>query len=190
MKESQKKDLTRALLAGSVLGGIALLALTLKGAKGKVLKTVDHVDIKRYMGKWHEIASFPARFQRNCRCTTAEYTLNDDGTVTVDNRCYNAKKEKWEGIKGTASVQDTTTNAQLSVQFFWPFKGDYYIIALADDYSYALVGEPSREYLWILSRTPQLVQATYDQLTTIATQKGFDVGKLKMTQQKGCESPA
>lgn len=190
MKENQKKDLTRALLAGSVLGGIALLALTLKGTKGKILKTVDRVDIKRYMGKWHEIASFPARFQRNCTCTTAEYTLNDDGTVLVDNRCYNAKKDKWEGVKGTASVQDTTTNAQLAVQFFWPFKGDYYIIALADDYSYALVGEPSREYLWILSRTPQLAQASYDRLTTIATQKGFDVRKLKMTQQKGCESPA
>lgn len=190
MKENQKKDLTRALLAGSVLGGIALLALTLKGTKGKILKTVDRVDIKRYMGKWHEIASFPARFQRNCTCTTAEYTLNDDGTVLVDNRCYNAKKDKWEGVKGTAWVQDTTTNAQLAVQFFWPFKGDYYIIALADDYSYALVGEPSREYLWILSRTPQLAQASYDRLTTIATQKGFDVRKLKMTQQKGCESPA
>lgn len=184
MKESQKKDLARVLLAGSVLGGIALIASALKGTK--TLKTVEHVNIKRYMGKWYEIASFPARFQKNCTCTTAEYTLNDDGTVLVDNRCYNARKDKWEGATATGFVKNTTTNAQLAVQFFWPFKGDYYIIALADDYSYALVGEPSRKYLWILSRTPQLSPATYDRLTTIATQKGFDVRKLKTTKQKNC----
>lgn len=184
MKESQKKDITRVLIAGSVLGGIALIGSALKGSKP--LKTVDHVDIKRYMGKWYEIAAFPARFERNCTCTTAQYTLNDDGTVLVDNRCYNAKKEKWEGATATGFVKDTTTNAQLAVQFFWPFKGDYYIIALADDYSYALVGEPSREYLWILSRVPQMSEATFDRLTSIATEKGFDVRKLKMTKQKNC----
>lgn len=184
LKESQNKDLTRLLLAGSVLGGIALVASTLKS--DKLLKTVEYVDMERYMGKWYEIASFPARFQKNCTCTTAEYTLNDDGTVLVNNRCYNAKKDKWEGATATAFVENTDTNAQLAVQFFWPFKGDYYIIALADDYSYALVGEPSRKYLWILSRTPQLSQATYDRLTTIAAQKGFDVRKLNMTKQKKC----
>ena len=184
MKEKQKQDLTRALIAGSVLGGLALVATTMR--KTKTLKTVAHVDIERYMGKWYEIASFPARFERNCTCTTAEYTLNDDGTVLVDNRCYNAKKDKWQGATATGFVKDMTTNAQLAGQLCWRFKGDCYIIDLADDYSYALVGEPSREYLWILSRTPQLSQVTYDRLTTIATQKGFDVRKLKMTKQKNC----
>ena len=70
MKEKQKQDLTRALIAGSVLGGLALVATTMR--KTKTLKTVAHVDIERYMGKWYEIASFPARFERNCTCTTAE----------------------------------------------------------------------------------------------------------------------
>jgi apolipoprotein D and lipocalin family protein len=186
MNESQKQDMKRVLLAGSVLGGLALIASILK--REKPLKTVDKVDVKRYMGKWYEIAAFPMRFERNCTCTTAEYTLNDDGTVLVDNRCFNAKKKKWEGATATGFVQDTTTNAQLAVQFFWPFKGDYYIIALADDYSYAMVGAPSRKYLWILSRTPRMSEATYDRLTRIAAENGFDVRKLEMTKQKNCKS--
>lgn len=184
MKDGQKQNIKRMLIAGSVLGGIALLRSALKSTKP--LETVDRVDIGRYMGKWYEIAAFPARFEKNCTCTTAEYTLNDEGTVLVDNRCYNTKKKKWEGATATGFVEDTTTNAQLSVQFFWPFKGDYYIIALADDYSYAMVGEPGRKYLWILSRTPQISKATYDRLTNIATEKGFDVRKLEMTPQKNC----
>ncbi|MPR32628.1 lipocalin family protein [Salmonirosea aquatica] len=184
MKETQKKNLTRVLVAGSVLGGIALVASSFR--RNKPLETVQKVDLSRYLGKWYEIAAFPARFEKNCTCTTAEYTLNDDGTIRVDNRCYNAKKEKWEKASGKAIVQDETTNAQLAVQFFWPFKGDYFIIALADDYSYALVGEPTRKYLWILSRLPQLSEGTFDQLTAIATEKGFDVSKLRRTEQKNC----
>ena len=102
----------------------------------KPLETVQKVDVKRYMGKWYEIASFPQRFQKGCSCTVAEYTLNENGTVKVDNSCtaYGKKKQSI----GKAKVVDKETNAKLKVSFFRPFWGKYWIIDLADDYSYAV----------------------------------------------------
>jgi apolipoprotein D and lipocalin family protein len=152
----------------------------------KPLETVQKVDVKRYMGKWYEIASFPQRFQKGCSCTVAEYTLNENGTVKVDNSCtaYGKKKQSI----GKAKVVDKETNAKLKVSFFRPFWGKYWIIDLADDYSYAVVGHPNREYLWILSRTPQMDKEVYDGIVARAKAKGFDVTMLNKTvQQEGCK---
>lgn len=151
----------------------------------KPLQTVQKVEVKRYMGKWYEIASFPQRFQKGCSCTVAEYTLNENGTVKVDNSCtaYGKKKQSI----GKAKVVDKETNAKLKVTFFWPFWGKYWIIDLADDYSYAVVGHPNREYLWILSRKPQMDKDVYNGIVERAKAKGFDVSKLKVTVQgKDC----
>ncbi len=151
----------------------------------KPLETVQKVDVKRYMGKWYEIASFPQRFQKGCSCTVAEYTLNEKGTVKVDNSCtaYGKKKQSI----GKAKVVDKQTNAKLKVSFFRPFWGKYWIIDLADDYSYAVVGHPNREYLWILSRTPEMDKQVYDDIVARAEAKGFDVSMLNRTvQQEGC----
>ena len=151
----------------------------------KPLATVQKVDVERYMGKWYEIASFPQRFQKGCSCTVAEYTLNENGTVKVDNSCtaYGKKKQSI----GKAKVVDKQTNAKLKVSFFRPFWGKYWIIDLADDYSYAVVGHPNREYLWILSRTPEMDKQVYDDIVARAEAKGFDVSMLNRTvQQEGC----
>ncbi len=185
MKDKQKKDFLISVAAGSLAGVVAYMLSSFE--EDEPLETVRHVDLKKYVGKWYEIARFPAPFEKNCTCTTAEYTINDDGTVAVDNRCYNVKKKKWQRATGKAFVRNEDTNAELGVQFFWPFKGDYYIIALADDYSYAMVGAPSRDYLWILSRKREMPQSTFDKLTAIATSKGFDVGRLQRTKQHNCE---
>jgi apolipoprotein D and lipocalin family protein len=145
------------------------------------LQTVDRVDVARYMGKWYEIASFPQHFQKGCSCTTAEYNLNTDGTVTVTNSCNKDGKRKVRTAK--AKVTDPVTNAKLSVQFFWPFKGKYWIIDLNDAYSYAVVGHPSRDYLWILSRTPEMPKLQYEQILQRVAAKGYDVSKLRSTTQ-------
>ena len=148
------------------------------------LQTVPYVDLKKYAGKWYEIASFPQRFQKNCNCTTAEYTLTDKDFVVVENRC---KKDSVNGklsyIKGKAFVVANSGNAKLKVQFFWPFRGKYWIIDLADDYSYAVVGHPNRKYLWILSRTPAMMDTTYQKIISIVKEKGFDISKIKRTTQ-------
>lgn len=150
-------------------------------SSNKPLQTVDNVDINKYMGKWYEIASFPQSFQKGCSCTTAEYSLNDDGTVRVDNSC-NVEDGRKQSV-GKAFVKDEKTNAKLAVQFFWPFKGKYWIIDLADDYSYAVVGHPNREYLWILSRTPQMDRTLYNDILDRVSAKGFDTTMLTVTDQ-------
>lgn len=153
----------------------------------KTLETVKKVDIQRYMGKWYEIASFPQRFQKGCTCTTAEYELMKNGKVKVLNSCYLEEKEKMKTAEGKAWVTDETTNAKLKVQFFWPFSGKYWIIDLADDYSYAVVGHPNRDYLWILSRSPQMPEQTYKAIVDRVAAKGFDTSKLQKTKQANCK---
>lgn len=148
------------------------------------LQTVPQVDLKKYAGKWYEIASFPQRFQKGCHCTTAEYTLTDKDYVIVENRCNrDSISGKQSYIKGKAFIEKNSSNAKLLVQFFWPFKGKYWIIELADDYSYAVVGHPNREYLWILSRSPQLSEEVYKKLLERIAEKGFDILKLQRTVQ-------
>lgn len=149
------------------------------------LETVPFVDVQRYLGKWYEIASFPHFFQRGCTGTTATYTLKDDGRVDVLNECH---KDSLDGKKtrahGTAEVVDTKTNAKLKVWFFWPFKGDYWVIDLGANYDYAVIGHPNRKYLWILSRTPRMDPATYDDILDRIKAKGYDLSPLQRTLQR------
>jgi apolipoprotein D and lipocalin family protein len=148
------------------------------------LQTVPHVDVKKYAGKWYEIASFPQIFQRGCHCTTAEYTMTDKGYLIVENRCNrDSIHGKQSYIKGKAFVEENSGNAKLKVQFFFPFKAKYWIIDLADDYSYAVVSHPNRKYLWILSRTPKMSDVVYQQILSRLKEKGFDLAKLQVTEQ-------
>jgi apolipoprotein D and lipocalin family protein len=152
-------------------------------SKFQNLETVANVDLNKYLGKWYEIASFPQSFQKGCHCTTAEYSLSDNGVVIVENRCNKGSitgKESY--IKGKAFVEANSGNAKLKVQFFWPFKGKYWIIDLADDYSYAVIGHPNRKYLWILSRTSKMDEKIYQEILSRISEKGFDLSKLLKTQ--------
>jgi apolipoprotein D and lipocalin family protein len=167
----------------SVLLSIALFMIT-SATMPETLQTVPSVDLQKYAGKWYEIASFPQRFQKGCNCTTAEYTLSKKGYVIVENRCNkDSINGKQSYIKGKAFVVENSGNAKLKVQFFWPFRGKYWIIDLADDYNYAVVGHPNRQYLWILSRTPKMDDSTYQQIISRIKEKGFDISKIKKTQQ-------
>jgi apolipoprotein D and lipocalin family protein len=153
-------------------------------ARSQTLQTVPHVDLKKYLGKWHEIASFPQRFQEGCNCTTAEYSLSDKGYVIVENSCNKGSVTgKRSSIKGKAFVEKNSNNAKLKVQFFWPFRGKYWIIDLADDYSYAVVSHPNKKYLWILSRTATMDAKVYDAIIKRLINKGFDLRNLKLTPQ-------
>ena len=148
------------------------------------LQTVRYVDLNKYAGKWYEIASYPQRFQKGCHCTTAEYTLSDKGYVIVENRCNRGSiNGKQSYIKGKAFVEKKSGNAKLKVQFFWPFKGKYWIIDLADDYSYAVISHPNKKYLWILSRTSKMDGTIYQQIISRLEEKGFDLSKLQATVQ-------
>jgi apolipoprotein D and lipocalin family protein len=152
--------------------------------KAQILQTVSVVDLNKYAGKWYEIASFPQRFQKGCHCTTAEYTLSSKGYVIVENKCNkDSIYGKQMSIRGKAFVEKNSGNAKLKVQFFWPFKAKYWIIDLANDYSYAVVSHPNKKYLWILSRTPQMNDEIYNQILLRLKEKGFDLSKLNVTPQ-------
>jgi apolipoprotein D and lipocalin family protein len=148
------------------------------------LQAVRRVDLQRYLGTWYEIASFPQSFQRGCTATTATYSLREDGEIEVLNQCRKGSVDgPLDKAKGVARVADKATNAKLEVSFFRPFWGAYWIIDLGPDYEYAVVGHPSRDYLWILSRTPELSEETYRNILTRLQAQGYDTSRLVRTRQ-------
>ena len=155
-----------------------------KPAPTKPLEVVPHVDLQRYLGTWHEIATIPQRFQRGCVGVTAEYLLGKNEDIQVLNTCL---VETLDGevrrARGKARVVDRATNAKLKVSFFWPFWGAYWIIGLDADYRWAIVGHPNRTYLWILSRSPQMDDKLYEELLAFIAEKGYDLTKIKKTLQ-------
>jgi apolipoprotein D and lipocalin family protein len=150
------------------------------------LQTVERVDLEKYMGRWYDIASYPATFQKGCRCTTADYELAPGKKyIRVVNRCIRFKngRSKLSMIHGKAFIVEGSNNSRLKVQFFWPFSGDYYIIGLADDYNWAIVGHPKRKYLWILCREAYMPTQTYNDILKIIREKGYDPNRLVKTSQ-------
>ncbi len=151
---------------------------------GTKLETVAQVDLKKYSGLWYEIALYPNTFEKGCNCTTAEYIITDKDYVKVINRCRKGGVNGKESmIEGKAFIVKGSNNTKLKVQFFWPFRGSYWIIGLADDYSWAVVSHPNRKYLWILSRTPQLQDGVYEKILLLIKEKGLDPTKIKLTTQ-------
>ena len=166
------------------LMGLGFLTTASGCSSSSSLRVVDRVELNRYLGKWYEIARYPNRFERNCVGATAEYELRPDGKIQVVNSCHKGGLDgPVDNIKGTARVVDTKTNAKLKVTFFWPFSGDYWIIDLDPEYRWAVIGEPRRKYLWILSRTPSLDPAVYDGILGRLPDQGYDPAKLEAQPQ-------
>lgn len=158
------------------------------------VSTVAKVDLNRYSGDWYEIARFPNRFQRQCvGDVRASYARRPDGRLDVVNRCRTA--DGAIEARGVARIVDERTSAKLKVRFapawlswvpvVW---GDYWIIGLAPDYSWAVVGDPGRDYLWILARDPHLDDASVAAARAVARDNGFDIGRLVPTRQTGTSS--
>ncbi len=180
--ESERMRKTTAALIG-VGALLALAGVTTAHAASNELPTVAKVDLKRYLGKWYEISKYPAWFEKDCdRDTTAEYSLKEDGDIEVVNSCT-TKEGKRKVSKGTAKIVDSETNAKLKVTFFWPFYGKYWIIDLDPNYQWVVVGEPSRKYLWVLSRTPKLDDKLYREIADRLPAKGYDPVKLVPMKQ-------
>jgi apolipoprotein D and lipocalin family protein len=149
------------------------------------LDVVSDVDLDRYVGRWFEIASYPQRFQRGCVATTANYSLRDDGRIRVENACRDGAFDgELRRAEGVAWVPDPgSSQAKLKVQFFWPFRADYWIIELDPGYRYAVVGHPSRDYLWILSRSRTMEPGDYERVLARIEAHGYDLDRLEPTAQ-------
>jgi apolipoprotein D and lipocalin family protein len=159
------------------------------------VRTVASVDLDRYAGDWFEIARFPNRFQRQCvGDVRASYARRPDGRIDVANRCRTAEGQT--EARGVARIVDAQTSAKLKVRFapawlsFLPAVwGDYWIIGLAPDYSWAVVGDPGRDYLWILARSAHLDAGSIAAARAVARDNGFDVERLMPTPQAGARRP-
>ena len=171
-----------------------LIALVLSGCATSTterlqlppLRTVEKVDLSRYLGTWYEIASFPQSFQKGCTASTANYTLRDDGEIDVVNRCHKDSLDGPEQVAhGRARVVDKQSNARLEVSFFGPFWGPYWVVDLGADYEYAVVGHPGRDYLWILSRTPTLAPEVYEGILRRLEAQHYPTERLVKTRQPG-----
>ncbi len=164
---------------------IALLASCASSPSGALpgageLEPVAEFDANRYMGLWYEIAKYPVRFEKGLVAITAEYSLREDGDIQVINT---GRKGTLDGPLSQAGAKawapDPDDPARLKVQFFWPFRADYWVLALDPEYRWAVVGEPKRRYLWILSRTPTIAPETRALIETEITSLGYDVSRLE-----------
>jgi apolipoprotein D and lipocalin family protein len=162
------------------------------GSKDKrPLRVVSSIEPTRYAGRWYEIARLPNRFQKKCAGdVVATYTVLDDGKFKVVNQC-GREDGGVSSVEGRARVASKRgPNTKLKVRFapaflsFLPFVwGDYWIMEVAPDYSYAVVGEPARRYLWILSRTPRMDEGVFQELVNHAEAQGYDMSLLTRTKQ-------
>lgn len=176
------KTMVMCLVCAAVL--VCVVPFIYAGEKMKELQVVPSVDLQRYLGKWYEIARYPAPFEKNCVAVTAEYALRADGKISVINSCRKGTLDGPEkAAHGTAWVTDKTTNAKLRVRFFWPFSGAYWIIELGNNYEYAVVGHPKRKYLWILSRTPHMDDALYADILKKIAAHAYDLAPIEKTLQ-------
>ena len=138
---------------------------------------MPQVDLSRYMGRWHEAARYPNRFERGCRNAIADYSLRPDGAVAVLNSCERGAPPRTTSACGKAwSVHPT--NSRLKVRFFWPFTGDYWIVALDPEYRWVMVGSPRKDYFWILSRSPKLAPELQARLFEEARRLGYDPARF------------
>ena len=164
-------------------GFILALLACFSCSKESDLAVVDKLDLKQYAGKWYEIARMPFRFEKNLKCVSATYTIKPDGDVEVWNQGIDEQTGEKSEVKGIAKVPNPKEPAKLKVSFFRPFYGKYWILDLGENYEYALVGHPNREYLWILAREKSMAQEKIDQLLELAKGKGFDISLLEFVKQ-------
>lgn len=164
-----------------------LLALTLGAcaASGPEMKTVDYVDIDRFMGDWYVIANIPTFLEKGAHNAVENYALNDDGSIQTT---FTFRKDGFDGEKKQYNpkgfITDTGTNATWGMRFIWPIKADYRIIYLDEDYSQTVIARQKKDFIWIMARTPDISGEDYERLISLAGAVGYDVSKIERVPQQ------
>lgn len=173
-----------------LIGGAAILAVLALSACStprtpEGIQPVSGFDVDRYTGHWHEVARIENSFERGLARATATYSRNPDNTIKVVNRGYDPVRKEWKEAEGTAQFVDSPDRAALKVSFFGPFYGGYNVVALDENYQWAMVVGSSKDYLWILSRTPTLPWHVREHLLERAQALGVDTGKIVFAPPAG-----
>jgi len=154
-------------------------------SKGEEMKTVDEVDLVRFMGPWYVIANIPTFLEKDAYNAVETYTLNDDGTIATN---FKFRKGSFDGkakeYNPKGFVLDTESNARWGMRFVWPIKADYRIVYLDDDYTQTVVGRQDRDYVWIMARTPSIPDQDYDRLIGLVESLGYDISKIQRVPQR------
>jgi apolipoprotein D and lipocalin family protein len=173
------------IINGGIMKFLSIFFLSGLCAFGSIIpnKTVDKVDLKRFGGTWYSLSSIPTMFDKGSRETTTHYTLDKDGYYTVVTTCKEAEGDKVHTIKSKIFPDsDNPGNGQMKAQFIWPIKVDYWVVDLAPDYSWAVVGHPDYRFLFIMSRKPFMDKKTYEEIVTHCKAMGYPVEKLVLQQ--------
>ena len=175
---------------------IALLLLTLINITGcattmKPIKTVDQVDLPRFMGDWYVIANIPTWIEKDAHNALENYALKEDGTIattfTFNAGSFDGEVKRYQP---TGFVRDTKSNASWDMQFIWPFKAEYKVTYLDDDYQHTIIGRTKRDYIWIMARQPIISDAQYQLLIESAEQQGYDSTLIQKVPQQAREARA
>jgi apolipoprotein D and lipocalin family protein len=154
-------------------------------AKGPEMKTVEYVDIDRFMGSWYVIANIPTFLEKDVYNGVETYSLNDDGTIATN---FTFRKGSFDGkvkeYNPKAFILDQESNALWGMRFVWPIKADYRIVYLNDDYTQTIIGRQDRDYVWIMARTPTIAVEDYEQLKSFVASIGYDTSKLQRVPQR------
>lgn len=164
---------------------LACCGLAACAAKEPDMNTVDKVDIERFMGDWYVIANIPTFLEKEAHNAVESYHLDEDGTIATT---FTFRKGGFDGKKKEynprAYIQDTDSNARWGMRFVWPIKADYRIVYLNDDYTQTVIGRQSRDFVWIMARTPTIPDEDYDRLVDFISTFGYDMSKLKRVPQR------
>lgn len=156
-----------------------------QSAPEKPIRTVDYVDIERFMGDWYVIANIPTFIEKGAHNAVESYTLDEDGTVDTT---FTFRKDGFDGDVKTYNprgfIRDTESNAIWGMQFIWPIKADYRIVYLADDYSQTVIGRNKRDYVWIMARTPSIPEEDYRDILALLEAEGYDISKIEQVPQR------
>jgi apolipoprotein D and lipocalin family protein len=166
----------------SAFAGIAFITLKSCATIPTGVVAVKPFDKEKYLGKWYEIARMDFRFERNLNNVTANYSVNTNGSIKVDNRGFDYKTKEWKQAIGKAKLQGDPNIARLKVSFFGPFYSGYNVIAIDDLYKYALVAGKNLKYLWLLSREITMPEEIKQSYLKIAQELGYDVSVLVWTE--------
>ncbi|MCY1534087.1 Outer membrane lipoprotein Blc [compost metagenome] len=181
------KAKNKILIAACFISLVALLNSCASIPKNAI--AVKNFDIDKYLGTWYEIARFDFRFEKDLDNVSAQYSLNEDGNVIVLNSGYNYKKAEWKKADGLAKFRGNKDIAELKVSFFGPFYAGYNVIALDENYQYALVAGKDLDYLWVLSKTKSIPEEVKSNYLKIAEEIGYDTSKLIWVKHDRNDNP-
>ena len=172
-------------LRGPIWAGLAILAAGCVETGGAPMKTVDRIDLERFMGDWYVVANIPTFVEKGAHNAVESYSLNPDGTIATT---FTFNKDAFDGPQKTyhpkGFVLDQQSNARWGMQFIWPIKADFRIIYLDDDYQTTVIGRAKRDYVWVMSRSPAFSDTEFERMKAFVASVGYDADELQRVPQQ------